>query len=63
MASGGLMGDVIFVAVVLAFFALSVAYVNGCERIVGRDTGAELLGDSDAEVAASALESPLGRAR
>lgn len=57
------MGDVIFVAVVLAFFALSVAYVKGCERIVGRDTGAELLGDSDAEVAACALESPLGRAR
>jgi hypothetical protein len=63
MTRGGLMGDVIFVVVVLAFFALSVAYVKGCERIVGRDTGAELLGDSDAEVAASALESPLGRAR
>jgi hypothetical protein len=63
MTSGGLMGDVIFVVVVLAFFALSVAYVKGCERIVGRDTGAELLGDSDEEVAASALESPLGRAR
>lgn len=57
------MGDVIFVVVVLAFLALSVAYVKGCERIVGRDTGAELLGDSDADDAASALESPLGRAR
>jgi hypothetical protein len=57
------MGDVIFVVVVLAFFALSVGYVKGCERIVGRDTGAELLGDSDADDAASALESPLGRAR
>jgi hypothetical protein len=63
MTSGGLMGDVIFVVVVLAFFALSVAYVKGCERIVGRDTGAELLGDADADDAASALESPLGRAR
>jgi hypothetical protein len=63
MSSGGLMGDVIFVVVVLAFFALSVGYVKGCERIVGRDTGAELLGDSDADDAASALESPLGRAR
>jgi hypothetical protein len=63
MTSGGLMGDVIFVVVVLAFFALSVAYVKGCERIVGRDTGAELLGDADGDDAASALESPLGRAR
>jgi hypothetical protein len=63
MTSGGLMGDVIFVVVVLAFFALSVAYVKGCERIVGRDTGAELLGDADADDAASALESPVGRAR
>ena len=32
------MGDLIFVVVVAAFFALSVAYVKGCERIVGRDT-------------------------
>jgi hypothetical protein len=63
MTSGGLMGDVIFVVVVLAFFALSVAYVKGCERIVGRHTGAELLGDSDGDDAASALESPVGRAR
>ena len=42
------MGDLIFVVVVVAFFALSVAYVKGCERIVGRDTGAELPGDADA---------------
>ena len=40
------MGDLIFVVVVLAFFALSVAYVKGCERIVGRDTGPELVGDA-----------------
>jgi len=57
------MGDLIFVVVVVAFFALSVAYVRGCERIVGRDTGAELLGDTDTDDAASAPESPLGRAR
>jgi hypothetical protein len=31
------MGDLIFVAVTVAFFALTVAYVAGCERIVGRD--------------------------
>ena len=30
------MGDLIFVAVVVAFFALTAAYVSGCERIVGR---------------------------
>jgi hypothetical protein len=33
------MGDLIFVALVVAFFALTVAYVRGCERIVGADTG------------------------
>jgi hypothetical protein len=31
------MTDVIFVAVVLAFFAIAVAYVQGCARIVGDD--------------------------
>ena len=29
------MNDLIFVAVVIAFFAVAVAYVRGCERIVG----------------------------
>jgi hypothetical protein len=29
------MGDVIFVAVIVAFFALTLAYVKACERIVG----------------------------
>jgi hypothetical protein len=63
MTRGGLVGDLIFVVVVVAFFALSVTYVKACERIVGRDTGAEPLGDADADDAASALESTLGRAR
>jgi hypothetical protein len=57
------MGDLIFVVVTVAFFALSVAYVKGCERIVGRDTGAELLGDPDTDDGASALGSTLGSAR
>ncbi len=57
------MGDLIFAVVVVAFFALSVTYVKACERIVGRDTGAEPLGDADADDAASALESTPGRAR
>jgi len=30
------MGDLVFLALVLAFFALAAAYVAGCERIVGR---------------------------
>jgi K+-transporting ATPase KdpF subunit len=32
------MGDLLFVAVVIAFFAVTLAYVKGCERIVGPDT-------------------------
>jgi hypothetical protein len=63
MTRGGLVGDLIFVVVVVAFFALSVAYVKACERIVGRDSGAELPGDGDADDAASAVEPTLGRAR
>jgi hypothetical protein len=35
------MADVIFLAVIVAFFALAVAYVRACERIVGRDTAIE----------------------
>jgi hypothetical protein len=31
------MTDVIFVAVVVAFFAIAAAYVQGCARIVGDD--------------------------
>jgi hypothetical protein len=57
------MGDLTFVGLVLAFFALSVAYVKGCERIVGRDTGAELPGDGDGDGASRALESTLGGAQ
>jgi hypothetical protein len=40
------MGDLVFLALVVAFFALTVAYVKGCERIVGPDTP---LTDEDAE--------------
>lgn len=47
------MGDLLFVAVVMAFFAVTLAYVKGCERIVGPDTplpdeGAEATDRSDA---------------
>jgi hypothetical protein len=35
------MGDLIFVAVVVAFFAVTLAYLRGCEWIVGSDPGVE----------------------
>jgi hypothetical protein len=57
------MGDLMFVVVTVAFFAVSVAYVKGCERIVGRDTGAELLSDPDTDDDTSALGSTLGSVR
>jgi hypothetical protein len=44
------MGDLIFVAVVVAFFAVTVAYVRGCERIVGADADLAASVDDDAPV-------------
>jgi hypothetical protein len=42
--------DVIFVAVVLAFFAVAVAYVRGCAWIVGDDDVVRVSdGDRDAD--------------
>ena len=57
------MGDLIFVVVVVAFFAATVAYVRGCEHIIGTDTGVEGPVDAETEEAASALEGASGRAR
>ena len=54
------MGDLLFVAVVVAFFAVTLAYVKGCERIVGPDTplpegeGVDATGDDDVVIAAGA---------
>ncbi len=31
------MSDVVFVAVLLAFFALATLFVRGCDRIIGSD--------------------------
>ena len=31
------MADVIMIAILLAFFALAVAFVKACERIIGPD--------------------------
>ena len=43
------MGDVVFVAVIVAFFALTVTYVRACERLVGRDTAAEVVLGADTD--------------
>lgn len=37
------MADVIFVAILFAFFGVTVAFVKGCERIVGPDVSAETI--------------------
>ena len=47
------MGDLIFVAAVVAFFAVTVAYVTACERIVDRDADV----GSDAEARRSGVPS------
>jgi hypothetical protein len=44
------MADVIFVAVICAFFALCVGYVRWCDRIIGPD-------DVDAPVTTAATTS------
>jgi len=31
------MADVVFVAIVVAFFGVCVLYIKGCERILGSD--------------------------
>ena len=49
------MTDLIFIATLIAFFALMVVFVRFCERIVGKedvtgpDPAAELDADADAE--------------
>jgi len=36
------MYDLVFVATIIAFFALCVAYIKGCDRIIGPDSEFEL---------------------
>jgi hypothetical protein len=50
------MGDVIFVAVVIAFFAIAVAYVYGCARIVGDDDLVRVPDDEAADDGGPELE-------
>jgi hypothetical protein len=39
--------DLIFVGVVIAFFAVAVAYVRGCARIIGDDEVVRVTADGD----------------
>ena len=50
------MSDVIFVAVVLVFFAAAVAYVRGCARIIGDDDVVRVTDDRDADEPDATLE-------
>ena len=38
---GEVVGDLLFVAIMVAFFALAAVFVVACERIVGADTSYE----------------------
>jgi hypothetical protein len=55
------MGDLIFVALVVAFFGLTVAYVRACERIVGRDAGVDVADTESADAAVASRMSMGGR--
>ena len=44
------MADVLFVAVVVAFFALAAAFVVACDRIIGPDDVADRVTPVDDEV-------------
>ena len=50
------MQDVIFIAVLVAFFAVALAFVKACERIIGPDVEATRIDTgsqgSDSQVAA-----------
>jgi hypothetical protein len=57
------MGDLIFVAAVVTFFAATVAYVRACERIIGTGPVVEAPADAETEDAAGGPEATVGRAR
>jgi hypothetical protein len=54
--------DLLFVAILLAFFALMVVFVHVCERVVGKDepvgTGPMTESDTDTDTAATTEEVP-----
>ena len=48
------MTDIILVAVLVAFFALSVLFVRACERIIGPDVEADAAVDTPSDERAAA---------
>lgn len=55
------MTDVIFVAIVVAFFAIAVAYVKGCARIVGDDDVVRVAEDATGDTAGAGVEEVTAR--
>jgi hypothetical protein len=57
------MGDVVFIAVALAFFGLCVLYIRWCDRIIGPDVFAAvpLDGTADTGDALHSSGQPSGR--
>ena len=49
------MGDVVFLAILVAFFALAALFVRACDRLIGHETEAVELADAtvDAEIEAA----------
>ena len=43
------MADLLYVAIMVAFFALAAAFVAGCERIIGTDASYETPAEEPAE--------------
>ena len=48
------MADLLVLVLLLAFFTLAVAFVRGCERIIGPDLEAEATTEPETEVAEAA---------
>jgi hypothetical protein len=44
------MKDVAYLAIVFGFFAMAVAYVSACSRILGPETAADLKSDESSDV-------------
>ncbi len=48
------MADILFLAILVAFFALAVVFVHACERIIGPDLEAETAVEEPESQAAAA---------
>ena len=44
------MADVLFLAILVAFFAIAVVFVHACERIIGPDVETETSADDAADL-------------